>query len=98
MNHPVGVVAVMVCEHDLSDVGRRESRGGKRSGQLLLDRDVEARERNVSRRRGLARVDEQERPIVLDCPAMNRHGLRPGAWKTYGTASFRNCDRTSFRD
>src|SRR3954463_16676010 len=73
------MVAVMVRQHDFGDVGGRQSRPGERAGQLLLDRDIEAREGDVARRRRLAAVDEQERPVVLDRPAKDRQWRRPGA-------------------
>src|SRR3954447_21307625 len=75
------MVAVMVREHHCGDVGRRQSRAGECAGQLLLDRDVEAREGGVVRRRALAAVNEHEPPVVLDRPAKNGQRLRPRAGK-----------------
>src|SRR6185437_13868423 len=54
VDEAVGMVAVMVREDDFGDAGRRQSRPGEGAGQLLLYRDVEAREGDVARRRGLA--------------------------------------------
>ena len=79
MDQPVDVVAVVVGEHDLRDVLQREARRRDGCRKLLLARHLEAGERDVSRRGGLAAVDEQQASLVLDRPAVDRHWVRPGA-------------------
>ena len=79
VDQPVDVVAVMVGEHDLRDVVKRQA--GRRQGcrELLLGRHLETGERNVPGFRSLTAVYEQQAPVVLDRPAVDRHRVRPGA-------------------
>ena len=79
VDQPVDVVAVVVGEHHLRNVVQRQTRRRDRARKLLLARHLEAGERDVPRRRGLAAVDEQQAPVVLDRPAVDRQRVRPGA-------------------
>ena len=72
MDQPVDVVAMGVGEHDLGDIVEPQTCRRHRGWELLLARDLHPRERHVSRRRGLARVDESQHALVLDRPAVNR--------------------------
>jgi len=78
MNQPVDMIAVVVGEHDLRNALQRQASCRHRCGKLLLARHLEASERDVPCRCRLAAVDEQQTPIVLDCPAED--GQRLGPW------------------
>ena len=75
MDGAVHVVAVHVGQDDGVDVVERQARAGHRAGQLLVGRELEARERDVVGGRDLAGVDEDQPVVVLDGPAVDRELL-----------------------
>jgi hypothetical protein len=79
VDQPVDVVAVVVGEDHLRDIGERQPGGRHGVGQLLLARHLEAREGDVARGGDLAGVDQQQTLAVLDRPAVDRQRVTPGA-------------------
>ena len=76
VDRAVHVIAVHVGQHDGVDVVQRQAGGRQCAGQLVLGRDRETGERDVVGRRDLAGVDQDQLPVVLDRPAVDRERLR----------------------
>ena len=72
VHEPVDVVAVGVGDHNLGYVIDVEAGRSHRGRKLVVARDLWPRERHISRLCSLAGVDEPQRALVLNRPAVDR--------------------------